>query len=42
MMIATNHWEHSAIEMNTDTEKMEKKEDTKSNLNERRTSGEGK
>ena len=41
-MTSTNHWEHSAIEMNKDTEKMEKKEDIKNNLNERRTSGEGK
>ena len=42
MMIAAKHWEHRRIEMNKDTEKMKKKEDRKSNPNERRTSGEGK
>jgi hypothetical protein len=42
MMTAAKHWDHSRIEMNKGTEKMEKKEEGKSNLNERRTSGESK
>jgi hypothetical protein len=41
-MIVAKHWENSRIEMKKDTEEMEKKEDIKRNLIEKKTSGEGK